>query len=69
MGATPPKAVINHFPQSEGNRTTEAPEVVFDLTPGDEGMETPRPNDSSIASLSPLVGGYLHSFRRDWQIH
>ena len=34
MGATPPKAVINRFPQSGGNRTTEAPEVVFDLIPG-----------------------------------
>ena len=29
-------------------------------------METPSPNDSSIASLSPLVGR-LRSFRRDWQ--
>ena len=30
-------------------------------------METPLPNDSSKASLSPLVGGRLRSFRRDWQ--
>ena len=29
-------------------------------------METPLPNDSSKASLSPPVGGRLHSFRRDW---
>ena len=30
-------------------------------------METPLPNDSSKASLSPPVGGRLRSFRRDWQ--
>ena len=30
-------------------------------------METPLPNDSSIASISPPVGGRLRSFRRDWQ--
>ena len=30
-------------------------------------METPLPNDSSIASISPPVGGRLCSFRRDWQ--
>ena len=35
-------------------------------TQGDEGMETPPPNDSFQASLSPPVGGRLHSFRRDW---
>ena len=29
-------------------------------------METPLPNDSFQASLSPPVGGHLHSFRRDW---
>ena len=29
-------------------------------------METPPPNDSLKASLSPPVGGRLHSFRRDW---
>ena len=69
IGATPPKAVINHFPQSGGNQTTEAPEVIFDLITGGEGVETPPPNDSSIASLSPPVGGRLHSFRRDWQIN
>ena len=34
MGATPPKAVTNRFPQAGENRTTEAPGVVFDLTPG-----------------------------------
>ena len=50
-----------------GNQTTEAPEVVFDLIPGGGGVETPPPNDSSIASLSPPVGGHLRSFRRDWQ--
>ena len=30
-------------------------------------METPLPNDSSKASISPPVGGRLRSFRRDWQ--
>ena len=29
-------------------------------------MEIPPPNDSLQASLSPPVGGRLHSFRRDW---
>ena len=29
-------------------------------------METPPPNDSLQASLSPPVGGRLRSFRRDW---
>ena len=29
-------------------------------------METPLPNDSLKASLSPPIGGRLHSFRRDW---
>ena len=65
MGATPHKAVTNHFPQVGGNRTSEAPGVIFDPTTGDEGVETPPPNDSFQASLSPRVGGHLHSFRRD----
>ena len=30
-------------------------------------METPPPNNSSKVSLSPPVGGRLHSFSRDWQ--
>ena len=30
-------------------------------------METPPPNGSLKASLSPPVGGRFHSFRRDWQ--
>ena len=67
MGAIPPKAVINCFPQVGGNQTTEASEMVFDPILGDEGMKTPPPNDSLQASLSPPVGGRLHSFRQDWQ--
>ena len=67
MGATPHKAVTNRFPQVGGNRTSEAPGVVFDPTTGGEGVETPPPNDSLKASLSPPVGGRLRSFRRDWQ--
>ena len=34
---------------------------------GGEDMETPPPNDSSKASISPPVRGRLCSFRRDWQ--
>ena len=67
MGATPNKTVTNRFPQEGGNRTSEAPGVVFDPIIGEEGVETPLPNDSSKASLSPPVGGRLRSFRRDWQ--
>ena len=67
MGATPLKAVTHRFPQVGGNRTSEAPGAVFDPILGDEGVETPPPNDSLKASLSPPVGGRLRSFRRDWQ--
>ena len=67
MGATTHKAVTNRFPPEGENRTSEAPGVVFDPTIGEGGMETPLPNDSSKASLSPPVGGRLCSFRRDWQ--
>ena len=69
MGAIPPKAVTNRFPQVGGNRTTEASEVIFDPIQGDEGMETPPHNDSLKASPSLPVGGCLHSFRRDWLIN
>ena len=31
------------------------------------GVETPLPNDSSKAFISPQVGGRFHSFRRDWK--
>ena len=65
MGATPHKAVTNRFPQEGGNRTSEAPGVVFNPIKGEGGMETPLPNDSSKASLSPPVGGRLRSFNRD----
>ena len=39
----------------------------FRPTLGDEGVETPPPNDSLRASLSPPVGGRLRSLKRDWQ--
>ena len=65
-GAIPLKAVTNHFPQVGRNQTQEASAVVFDPTQGDKGVETPPPNDSFQASLSPPVGGRLRSFRRDW---
>ena len=67
MGPTPLKAVTNRFPQVGGNQTSEAPWVIFNPTTGGEGVETPPPNDSFKASLSPPVGGRLRSFRRDWQ--
>ena len=67
MGATPLKAVTNCFPRAGRNRISEAPGVVSDPTTGDEGVETPPPNDSLKASLSPPIGGRLRSFRRDWQ--
>ena len=67
MGATPLKVVTNHFPPAGEHQTSEVPGVVFDPTIGEEGVETPLPNDSSKASLSPPVGGRLRSFRRDWQ--
>ena len=66
MGAIPHKAVTNRFPQEGGNRTSEVPRVVFVPTIGDEGVETPPRNDSFKVSLSPPLGGCLHSFRRDW---
>ena len=67
MGDNPLQAVTNHFPEVEGKQITEPPEVVFDLTQGNGSVETPPPNDSLKASLSPPAGGRLHSFRRDWQ--
>ena len=67
MGATPLKTVTNCFPLAGENQTSEAPGVVFDPIIGEEGVETPPPNDSSKASLSPPEGGRHHSFRRDWQ--
>ena len=65
IGATPLKAVTNHFPRVGGNRTTDAPEVVYDPTQGDEDVKTSSPNDTLKASLSPLEGR-LRSFGRDW---
>ena len=67
MGAIPHKAVTNRFLPPGENKTSEAPGVVFDPTIGEEGVETPLPNDSFKASNSPPVGGRLRSFSRDWQ--
>ena len=66
-GAIPHKAVTNRFLPIGENKTSEAPEVVFDPTIGEEGVETPLPNDSFKASNSSPVGGRLRSFSRDWQ--
>ena len=53
------------IPFQGGKRISEAPDVIFDPTTGDEGVETRPPNDSLKPSLSPPVGGRLCSFRRD----
>ena len=66
MGGIPLQAVSNRFPQAGENQVTEVTEVFFDLTQGEEGMETTTSNDS-LVFLSPSVGGLLRSFRRDWQ--
>ena len=55
------RKVTNRSPHAGENRISEAPGVVFNPTIGEEGMETPPPNDSLKASLSPPVGGRLHS--------
>ena len=67
MGAIPHKAVTSRFLPTGENKTSEAPGVVFDPAIGEEGVETPLPNDSFKASNSPPVGGRLRSFSRDWQ--
>ena len=67
MGAIPHKAVTNRFLPTGENKTSEAPGAVFDPTIGEEGVETPLPNDSFKASNSPPVGSRLRSFSRDWQ--
>ena len=67
MGAIPPKAVTNRFPQREENKTSEAPGVVSNPIIGEGGIETSLPYDSPKVSISPPVGGRLRSFRRDWQ--
>ena len=43
VGATLHKAVINPFSRVGGNRTSEAPGVIFDPTTGGEGVKTPPP--------------------------
>ena len=58
-------AVTNHFLPTGENKTSEAPGAIFNPTIGEKGVETPLPNDSSKASISPPVPGCLHSFRRD----
>ena len=55
------------FSSNRGKQNFRGPGVVFDPTIGEGGVETPLPNDSSKASISPPVGGRLRSFRRDWQ--
>ena len=54
------------FPSGRGKPNFRGSRGRYDPTIGEGGMETPLPNDSSKASLSPPVGGRLRSFRRDW---
>ena len=39
MGAIPPKAVTNRFPQTEENKTSEAPGAVFGPTIEEGGVD------------------------------
>ena len=75
QGATPPKAVTNHFPQSLESKTKRASRGCFRPHSRGRGRghppptPPPPPHDSSIASLSPPVVDHLRFFRRDWQIN
>ena len=40
MGGSIHSSSNHRFPEVGGSRVTEAPEVVFDLTQGDEGVKT-----------------------------
>ena len=53
IGPIPHKAVTNRFLPTGKNKTSEAPRVIFDPTLGEDGVETPLPNDSFKASNSP----------------
>ena len=55
------------FSSSRGKPNFRGSGVVFDPTTRGEGVETPLPNNSLKASLSPPVGGRLRSFRSDCQ--
>ena len=66
MGAIPLKAVTNRFSSGRGKLNFRGSRGHFRPHSLDEGVETAPPNDSFQASLSPPVGGRLHSFRRDW---
>ena len=62
-----PQSSNQSFSSGRGKPNFRGSRVVFDPIIGEEGVETPLPNDSSKASLSPPVGGHIRSFRRDWQ--
>ena len=47
--------LANRFPQVWGKRITEAPEVIFDLTEGNEGVETPPPPPPMTPYKPPSV--------------
>ena len=55
MGAIPHNTVTNRFLPTGENKTLEAPGAVFDPTIGEKVVETPLPNNSSKASISPTV--------------
>ena len=61
MGATPHKAVTNHFPQEGGNRTSEAPGVVFEAKFGQIPSDSvrvqgpaKRPSPGLLYPVSPV---------------
>ena len=65
LGDAPPQAITSCFLQTGGTQIIEATKVVSNLTTGAEGMETRLPIYYTV-SKSPPIGGYLHSFRKDW---
>ena len=66
-GGNSSQSINQSFSSGRGKPNFRGSRVIFDPIIGEGGVETPLPNDSSKASLSPPVGGCLRSFRRDWQ--
>ena len=62
-GGNPSQSSNQSFSSNRGNSNNRGLRGCFDPIQGDEGMENPPLNDSLKASLSPPVGGRLHSFR------
>ena len=45
----------HYFPQVGGNRVTEAPEVIFDLTQGDEGVMSFLSEETAIQTNAQMT--------------